>query len=141
MDNVPLRSLSSSAMKQKTKDNLIYIGVALTIVAGLTAYGIYGMRTTGEIPDIPGPILWGLLSTPGIVAIIFNQYWKYRHSHSLWAVASIAALLNVAAVVVAYRLHWKPPVLVWSSITALCLILVFAIANKLVIKAIIYLAK
>ena len=57
-------------MKPKTRDNLIYIGVALTIVAGFTTYMFYGEGTTGTIRDIPGPILWGILSTPGIVALV-----------------------------------------------------------------------
>ena len=127
------RHFRFSNMKQRTKDNLIYLGVAGTIAAALGFYVFYTDAKLGRIPDIPGPILWGILSTPGIVAIIFEQYWEYRRSHSLWAVAAITVLLNVTAVVVAYRIHWEPPVLVWSGLTVICLILVFAAANKLVI--------
>jgi len=70
-------------MKQKTKDNLIYLGVGLTIAAGFTIYMFYTERTTGRIQEIPGPILWGILSTPAIVALIFERFWEYRGRRSL----------------------------------------------------------
>jgi hypothetical protein len=41
-------------MKQKTKDNLIYLGVAGTIAAALTFYLFYTDKTMGRTPEIPG---------------------------------------------------------------------------------------
>jgi hypothetical protein len=121
-------------MKQTTKDNLIYLGIGGTIAAALAFYVFYSDATLGRIPDIPGPILWGLLSTPGIVAIIFEQYWVYRRRGSLWIISAIAASLNILAIALAYRLRWEPPILVWSGLTVLGLILVFAVANRVVVQ-------
>ncbi len=47
-------------MKPTTKDNLIYLGVAGIIVAALVFYIFYTDRRMGKIPEIPGPILWGI---------------------------------------------------------------------------------
>ena len=117
---------------QKTRDNLIYLGVALAIVAAFTAYGVYAVKTTGEVPDIPGSILWGILSTPGIVALILERYWAHRHRRSLWVISIIAALINISGIVVAYSLRWNPPVIVWSVITVLYVIVAFIVAEKFV---------
>ena len=54
-------------MKEKTRDNLIYLGVGLTIAAAGIFYAFYTERTTGKIQQIPGSILWGILSTPVII--------------------------------------------------------------------------
>lgn len=129
-----LRRFRFFNMKQSTKDNLIYLGIGGTIAAALAVYVFYTDATLGRIPDIPGPILWGLLSTPGIVGIIFEQYWGYRRRGSLWMIAAIAAALNVSAIVLAYRFRWEPPILVWSGLTVLALMLVFAVANKVVVQ-------
>lgn len=121
-------------MKQKTKDNLIYIGVAGIILAALIFYISYTDRTLGRIPEIPAPILWGIISTPGIVALIMERYWEYRHRGSLWAVSIIAAFLNVSGMVIAYSFRWNPPVLVWFAITFLYVILLFVVAEKFVVR-------
>ena len=65
-------------MEQKTRDNVIYLGVGLTIVAAFTTYMFYGESTTGRIREIPGPVLWGIISTPGIAALILERYWRFR---------------------------------------------------------------
>lgn len=117
-------------MKQKTRDNLIYLGVAGAIVAAFTLYGIYTVKTTGNVPDIPGSILWGILSTPGILALILERFWKYRRRGSLWVILIVAASINVSAVIIAYSFRWNPPVIVWSTITGLWVVLVFVVAEK-----------
>jgi hypothetical protein len=121
-------------MKQKTKDNLIYLGVGLTIAAGFTIYMFHTERTTGSIQEIPGPILWGILSTPGIVALIFERFWEYRRRRSLWVISIVAASINVLAVFVAYSFRWNPPVIVWSAMTGLWIIAVFILAQKFVTR-------
>jgi len=121
-------------MRQKTKDNLIYLGVGLTIAAGFTIYMFYTEKTKGRIQEIPGPILWGILSTPGIVALIFERFWEYRRRRSLWVVSIVAASINVLAVFVAYSFRWNPPVIVWSTMTVLWIIAVFIVAQKFVIN-------
>lgn len=121
-------------MKQKTRDNLIYLGVAGVIVAVLTLYIFYTDKTMGRIPEIPGPILWGILSTPGIVALILERFWQYRRRWSLWLVSTIAAMINISAMVVAYSFHWNPPVIVWSVLTVLWVILVFIVAERFVVR-------
>ena len=117
-------------MEQKNKDNLIYLGVAGTIAAVLASYVFYTDRTMGRIPNIPGPLLWGILSTPGIVALILERFWKHRHRFALWVISSTAALINVSAMVVAYSRQWNPPVILWSTMTALWVVVVFVVAEK-----------
>jgi peptidoglycan/LPS O-acetylase OafA/YrhL len=120
-------------MKRKTKNNLIYLGVAGVIVTALAFYIFYTDRTMGRIPDIPGPILWGILSTPGIMALVLERFWEHRRRRSLWVILIIAALLNVSAMVVAYSFEWNPPVIVWSVMTVLWVIVVFTVAEKFVV--------
>jgi len=121
-------------MKQTTRDNLIYLTVGLTVAGGFIFYAFYTERTTGKIPYIPKPILWGIFSTPVIVALIFERFWEYRRQRSLWVVSIVAASLNVLAVFVAYSLRWNPPVIVWSTITGLWIIGVFIVAQKVVTR-------
>ncbi len=119
-------------MEQKTRDNLIYLGVGLTIVAAFTTYMFYGESTTGEIRDIPGPILWGILSDAGIAALILERYWRYRRRWSLWLLLLAAASINSSVVFVAYYLGWHVPVLVWSTLTGLCVVVLFVVADRVV---------
>jgi hypothetical protein len=118
-------------MKQKTKDNLIYLGVAGTVVAAFTLYGIYAVKTTGTVPDIPGSILWGILSTPVIVALILERFWRHRRRRALWVILILAASIDVSAVFTAYSWQWNPPVIVWSTMTVLWVVVVFVVANKI----------
>jgi hypothetical protein len=119
-------------MKQKTRDNLIYLGVAGAIVAAFTLYGIYAFNSTGNIPDIPGPILWGIFSTPGIVALTLERFWEHRGRRSLWVIVGVAALINVSAMFIAYSFRWNPPVIVWSVATVFFVIILFSITKKFV---------
>jgi hypothetical protein len=121
-------------MKQKTKDNLIYLGVGLTIAAGFTTYMFYIERTTGKIQEIPGPILWGILSTPGIVALIFERFWEHRRRRSLWVISIVTASINVSAMFVAHRFRWNPPVIVWSVMTVLWVTVALIVAQKFVAR-------
>ena len=121
-------------MRQKTKDNLIYLGVGLTIAAGFTIYMFYTERTTGRIQEIPRPILWGIFSTPVIVALVFERLWEYRHRRSLWVVSIVVASINVLAIFVAYSLRWDPPLIVWSTMTGIWIIAVFIVAQKVVTR-------
>jgi len=121
-------------MKQKTKDNLIYLGVAGTIVAALSCYIFYTDKTMGRIPKIPGPILWGVLSTPGIVALILERFWEHRRRLSLWVILGVVALINVSVMFIAYSSRWNPPVLVWSAATVLCLMAAFFVAGKILVR-------
>lgn len=120
-------------MNQKTKDNFIYLGVGLTVAAGFIIYMFYTERTTGRIQEIPAPILWGILSTPCIIGLIFERFWKYRRSRSLWVTSIAVTLINISAMFIAYFFHWNPPAIVWSTITLVCLIAVFAVAQKIVV--------
>jgi hypothetical protein len=117
-------------MRQKSKDNLIYLGVGLIIAAGFTIYMFYTERTTGRIPEIPGSILWGILSTPAVVALIFERFWEYRRRRSLWLVSTFAASMNVLAAFVAHSFRWNPPMIVWSTMTGLWIMAVFIAAQK-----------
>jgi hypothetical protein len=121
-------------MKQKTKDNLIYLGIAGVIVAALTFYIFYTDRTMGRIPGVPGPILWGILSTPGIVALIFGQFWQFRRRRWLWVISIAAASINVLAIYLAYCLRWNPPVIVWSTMTVFWVTIVLIFAEKSLVR-------
>lgn len=117
-------------MKEKTRDNFIYLAVAGAVVAAFTLYGIYTVKTTGTVPDIPGTILWGILSTPVIVALILERFWKHRRRHALWVILIAAASINVSAMVAAYSYQWNPPVILWSTMTVLWVLVVFVVAGK-----------
>jgi len=116
-------------MAHKTKDNLIYLGVAGTIAAALAFYVFYTDSMMGRIPKIPGPILWGILSTPGIVALVLERFWKHRRRRALWVVLIAAVSINVSAMVAAYSWQWNPPVILWSTMTALWVVVVFVVGD------------
>jgi hypothetical protein len=82
-------------MKDTTKDNLIYLGVAGAIAAALTFYVFYTDKTTGRIPEIPMPLLWGIFSTPTILALILERFWAYRARHALWVILTPISDLNL----------------------------------------------
>jgi|SRR5271168_2441719 len=121
-------------MEQSTRDNLIYLSVALCIVAAFAAYGIYTIKTTGAMPDIPGPILWGVVSTPVIVALMMERFWPYRRQPLLWASCLVAAAVNATATFVAYSFRWSPPVIVWSVLSVLWVIFVYAVTEKVLVR-------
>jgi CHASE2 domain-containing sensor protein len=117
-------------MKQKTRDNLVYLGVAGTIAGVPAFYILYTDRTMGRIPKIPGPLLWGILSTPGIVALILERFWEHRRRRALWVILAVAASINVSTMLAAYSYRWNPPVIVWSTMTALWVVVVFVVAER-----------
>jgi hypothetical protein len=117
-------------MKQKTKDNLIYLGVAGTIAAALTFYVFYTDETMGRIPEIPGPLLWGIFSTPGILALILERFWGHRRRWALWVILTVTASVNVSVASIAYFRQWNPPLIVWSTVTTLWVVAIFIVAEK-----------
>lgn len=117
-------------MEQKTKDNLIYLGVAGIIAGAFVFYVFYTDRTMGRTPQIPEPLLWGIFSTPGIVALILERFWKQRRRPMLWAILTVTGSINIAAMVAAYSRHWNPPVIFLSMITGLLMIVIFVVAEK-----------
>jgi hypothetical protein len=117
-------------MEQKTKDNLIYLSVAGAVGGALTFYIFYADRTLGRIPDISGPILWSVLSTPVIVALLVAQFWVHRRRLWLWVLSFVAGSVNVVAMFVAHRFGWNPPVIVWSATTGFWVMVVFFVAGK-----------
>jgi hypothetical protein len=96
-------------MKQKTKDNLIYLALAGAGVAALVLYIFYTDRTMGRIRQIPGALLWGILSTFGVTALILERFWKDRRRLVLWVILIAVASINVSAIFVAYSRQWNPP--------------------------------
>ena len=118
-------------MKQKTRDNLIYLGVGLGVAGAGIFYAFYTERTTGTIQQIPGPILWGILSTPVIVALVLEGFWKYRRRLALWIILAVLAATNTSVVTIAYLRGWNPPVLVWSMVTGACMIPICVLTSKL----------
>jgi len=121
-------------MKQKSKDNLIYLGVGLTVAAGFIIYMFLAERTTGRIPDIPGPILWGIISTPGIIAIVLDRFWEQRRSAALWALSIGSASINAAVMVAAYSFRWEAPLIVWLAMTILWVNLILFFGRKLLAR-------
>jgi peptidoglycan/LPS O-acetylase OafA/YrhL len=118
---------------QKTKDSLLYLSVGLAIAAAFITYMFYTEAATGRIQEIPGPVLWGILSTPAIVALILERFWEYRRRRSLWIVCTGAAI-NIAAMSVAYRFQWNPPAIVWSIPTVLLVTVILVFAGKFVAR-------
>lgn len=119
-------------MKQRAKDNLIYVGVGLTIVLGFATYMLWSERITGTIPKIGGPILWGILTTPGIVALLLDQFWESRRRPLLWIILAVAATLNLLGIFIANAFRWNPPVILWSIITVPWFTIVIIVAGKLI---------
>jgi|SRR5271157_442829 len=118
-------------MKQRTRDNLIYLSVALAIVACVATYVFYTDRSMGRIPVPPGSVLWGILSTPAVVALVLEGFWKYRRRPALWVILAVIAAVNVSVVAIAYSRGWNPPVLVWSALTGFSMIPIFVITSKI----------
>ncbi len=121
-------------MKQSTKDNLIYLSVGLTVAGVLAFYVFYNARTLGTVPEIPGPVLWGLMSSPVIVAFIFERFWQHRRRRWLWAIGGAAGLLNGFSCLIAYMLRLSPPVWVWSAMTMAWVTIAFMAASKVLVK-------
>jgi drug/metabolite transporter (DMT)-like permease len=119
-------------MKQKTKDNLTYVSVGLTIALSFAGYMLWSERITGTIPTIGGPILWGILTTPGIVALLLDQFWEFRRRPLLWGILAVAATINLAGIFIARALRWNPPVIMWSVITVPWFTIVIIVAGKLI---------
>ncbi|HEY1938168.1 MAG TPA: hypothetical protein VGJ33_09560 [Candidatus Angelobacter sp.] len=117
-------------MKNTTKDNLIYLGVAGTIVFVLAFYIFYSADSLGRIPQIPRPIVWGIFSTPGIVAILFEEFWQHRRCYALWILAGCAALANIFFILISSYFQLQMPLLLLSTGTALCIAVTFIIAKK-----------
>lgn len=121
-------------MKQSTKDNLIYLAVGL-IVAGVLAFYIFYTDTTlGTIPDIPGPVLWGVISTPLIAALILEQFWQHRRRRCVWAISGAAALLNGLSCFLAYLLRLNPSVWAWVAMTTIWVTVAFTVASKVLLR-------
>lgn len=120
-------------MKQTTKDNVIYLSVSLVIAAAGIFYAFYVEKTTGKFQTVPGPILWGILSTPGIAALILEHFWKYRHRAVLWVILFVVVAMNLLAVFITYSRGLDPPVLLWSTITGLWVVVIFIVAEKLLL--------
>jgi|SRR5690242_4555065 len=118
-------------MTQTTRDNIIYLGVALAIVAGFTTYMFWGEGTTGIIRGIPDQILWGIFSTPGIIALLLEAFWKFRRRLALWVIAAAVAAINISVVAFAYHRRWDPPVLWWSIPTGFCMIPLFVVIKRI----------
>jgi hypothetical protein len=118
-------------VEHKTKDNLIYLGAAGIIVAALASYIFYADRFWGRIPEIPPFLLWGLLSTPVIMGLILERFWQQRRRPLVWVVLFLAASLNIGALVIAQARHWKSPVVFLSMMTAIWVIVIFALLEKL----------
>ncbi len=118
-------------VEPKTRDNIIYLGIGGTIAAALAFYIFYTDRVKGRIPEIPPPLLWGILSTPGIVALILERFWRHRRRPTLWVILIAAASSNVLAMVAAYSWRWNPPVIFLSTMTALWVVVIFIVAEKL----------
>jgi hypothetical protein len=118
-------------VKPKTKDNIIYLGVGGTIVAALAFYIFYNDRLKGSIPEIPPPLLWGILSTPVIIALILERFWRHRRRLTLWVILVAAASSNVLAMLAAYSRHWNLPIIFLSTMTALWAVVIFIVAEKL----------
>jgi hypothetical protein len=111
---------------------LIYVGVGLTIALGFATYMLWSERITGRIPEIGGPILWGILSTPGIVAIPLDQFWEFRRRPLLWVILAVTATLNLVGISIAHALRWNPPVIMLSIITVPWFTIVTIVAGKLI---------
>jgi Na+/melibiose symporter-like transporter len=122
-------------MKQKTKDNLIYLGVAGAVAVALIFYVFYTDRTLGRIPDISGPILWGFLSTPVLVALVLERFWEYCRRRSLWIITVVAASTNMSLMFMAHCFRWDPPVIVCSAMTVVWVTVALVVAGKFVARS------
>lgn len=117
-------------MKATTRDNLIYLAVGGIIAAAATFYVFFTDRTMGRIPDIPTPLVWGILSTPAIGGLILERFWKHRRRATLWIILAGTAAINAAAMFTAYRFRWDPPLLTLSLTTGLGLVAVFVVIER-----------
>jgi hypothetical protein len=121
-------------MNQRTKDNLIYLGVGVTIAAAFISYGFYTEKMTGRIHKIPGPILWMILSTPAIAAIILRSFWEYRRQRSMWVTLVLAIFINISVGWIVFSFQWSPPAIIWTGITGLWLSFLLIAAKKFLLQ-------
>ena len=104
-------------MKPGTRDSLIYLAVGLGAVMMLVAYIFGAERMFGRILEIPGPILWGIISTPIGLGLILERYWEQRRTFTVWAACVLVAAVNLSLMAAAYVYRLDFPALVWSTAT------------------------
>lgn len=97
-------SLLRIRLNAKTKDNLVYIGIALGIAAILLGPLIYAIIHGTDIPEFPLKRAWLTISTVVLVAYVIQDMTR-RH-RTLWTILSSAVCVAlVHSVITAMILH------------------------------------
>lgn len=91
-------------MKAKTKDNLLYIGIALGIAAIILGPLIYAISRGTDIPAFPLEPAWLVVSTVILVAYV-AQDLKRRHLRIWTILLSALCVALVHSVATAAILH------------------------------------
>ena len=119
-------------MKVRTRDNLIYLGVALLVAGGFVGPLLYFDATRGTILEIPRGLIWGILSTLGSVALVLEQFWKERGQRAVWIGCCAIAIGNVCFVSVVYRTWTNVPVVLLAFVSAVLLTFAITLLRRFV---------
>ena len=117
-------------MKERTRDNLIYLGVALVVAGGFIGPIFYFDATRGTIPEIPRGLIWGILSTS--VALVLEQFWKKRRQRAVWMGCCAIAVGNVCFVSVIYRTWTNVPLVLLAFVSAVLLTFAITLLRRFV---------
>lgn len=124
-----------SSMKERTRDNLIYLGVGLVVVA--VAYGtmFYHGATRGTIPEIPDAVLWGTISTLMFFALFLEQFWQERRRRLVWAGCGAVIIGNVCFVGVVFRFWPDIPIVLMAFVSGVLLTLFVTLLRWFIVRA------
>ena len=109
-------------MKRKNEYDIVYLSVAVAIVAALGSHILYNLKTLGTIPETQPAVVWGSMTSSAIVAVTLKRHWERRRRPLLWLVLTAAVFASVLLATVAYSLEWDPPQTVATTTTALWVI-------------------
>lgn len=121
-----------SSMKPKLRDNLVYLSVGGLLFATLATFILYSANTKGRIPSIPPAILWAALSSPVLVALVLEHFWRFRRDWRLWALVSMTLLGNLVLVLIAQGAHLQPSLAVWTLLAMAWLSTMLFLGHKFV---------
>lgn len=118
-------------MNPKLRDNIVYLSVGAFLFAALATFVFYSAETKGKIPDIPGVILWAAISTPVLLALIFERFWEFRKRWSFWILATVTLCGNFGLILIGEKSPLQPPLLVWTLLSMIWIFIIFRVGQGL----------
>jgi drug/metabolite transporter (DMT)-like permease len=121
-------------MKQRARENFIYLGVALLVVGVFCGPLLYLAVTRRTVPDVPMVLIWGTVSTLGILALLLDHFWKERRQPAVWVGCSVITIANICFVWIVYR-NWRTvPLVLLAFVSALLLTLAVTLLRRVMLR-------